>query len=253
MASIDLLQPQLRPATPKPLYAQVRDMLLARIRRGEWGAGESLPNEHVLSRDFDVSIGTVRRAVAELEVNGVLVRKQGRGTYVAGQGAGALAERFCALRAHDDTRLAYRLELVGLRHRTAEPVVARRLDLGAKPGVIEIVQRLIVAGMTVGLETSVLPAALLPRLETQLRFGQPLYPVLADYGHLVTRVEDVVAVEPADAATAGDLGVAIDSPLIVVARLAATLEGRPVEWRVGRYLPSAVRYAAVHGGASAMA
>ena len=88
--------PPTRVATPKPLYAQVRDLLMARIRSGEWAAGESLPNEHVLSSDFDVSIGTVRRAVAELEANGVLLRKQGRGTYVSGNGISALEAKFCA-------------------------------------------------------------------------------------------------------------------------------------------------------------
>ena len=243
-----------RHASPKPLYAQVRDLLLARVRGGEWGAGETLPNEHVLSGEFNVSVGTVRRAVAELEANGVLVRRQGRGTYVSGQGAAALQERFCALRTPEGQRLAADYELVSLAGRTATPGELARLPAASAQGVVEVVQRLVAADRPVGIEISVLPAGLLPRLDTQLRFGQHLYPVLADYGLLVTRVEDTIGVEPADTDLLAGLGVVPDQAtgaargtpvqaMLAVSRLALALDGQPVELRSGRYLPSLVRYA----------
>lgn len=104
MAVSEALLAAQRPASRKPLYAQVREQLLARIRGGEWGVGENLPNEYVLSSEFEVSIGTVRRAVTDLEANGVVVREQGRGTYVAGRGPAALQEKFAALRGLDGER-----------------------------------------------------------------------------------------------------------------------------------------------------
>ena len=232
----------LRPATPHPLYAQVRDLLLNRIRGGEWSAGENLPNEFVLSTDFDVSIGTVRRAVAELEANGVLVRKQGRGTYVSGRGAEALQERFFALRAADGQRFAATYELVSLTRRAATPAERAALRVAEQHGVVEIVQRLDVGGSPVGLETSVLPVEQFPRLDTQLRFGQHLYPVLADYGFLITRVDDTIGIEPACATTAAHLGCPTEAPLLLVTRLAIALDGRPVEVRTSRYIPARVRY-----------
>ncbi len=88
-----------RAAVSKPLYGQVRELLLGRIGRGEWSPGESLPNEFVLASQFEVSVGTIRRAIEGLEDSGVVVRKQGRGTYISGQGAQALQNKFTNLRS----------------------------------------------------------------------------------------------------------------------------------------------------------
>ncbi len=232
-----------RVAVRQPLYAQVREHLLARIRGGEWGAGETLPNEHILSTDFDVSIGTIRRAVAELEANGVLVRKQGRGTFVAGRGSAALQERFCSVRGSEGQRLVIAHELLRLRRRGASAEEAELL-VDAEKGVVEIAQKVIAAGILVGLETSAVPACLVPRVETQMLFGQDIYPVLADYGLLVTRVSDTVGVEPMSAEVAVELGSQHGTSLLAVRRRAFAMDGRAVELRVGQYLPEHVRYAA---------
>ena len=243
-AAAALLAPfQAAPASPKPLYAQVRDLLLARVRAGEWSAGESLPNEHVLSSEFDVSIGTVRRAVSELETNGVLVRMQGRGTFVSGKGAAILEERFCALRSLDGRRIAADFDLVALARRPAGGVEVGVLTDGAAPEVVEIAQRLSCGPDAIGFETSVLPAGRLPRIETQMRFGQHLYPVLADYGLLVTRVEDTVGVEPAEAGVAAQLGCEPGTPVLAVTRRAFSIDDQVVELRRGFYVPERVRYA----------
>ena len=247
MTALDIGNAPCRPVMPQPLYAQVRDMLLARVRTGEWAAGETLPNEHALSTGFSVSIGTVRRAVAELETNGVLVRKQGRGTYVAGCGANALQEKFSGLRAHDGVRLAPTYQLLSLRRRLPDAIEQGALAMATGGYVVEIAQRLVAVGNPIGIETSVVEAALFPRLETQVQFGQHLYPVLADYGFLITRVEDSIGVATAEADMAALLGAMPGAPLLGVSRRAITLDGRPIEWRVGRYLAAAVRYAGSNG------
>lgn len=233
-----------RPATPKPLYAQVRELLLGRIRAGEWGPGESLPNEHTLSTEFDVSIGTVRRAVADLEENGVLVRKQGRGTYVAGRGASALQERFSGLRDLAGSRIDTTFELLGLARRASIGLEGDVLPAARGRDVIEIQQKVACAGSAVGVERSLVPAALFPRLETQLRFGQHLYPVFADYGLIVTRIEETIGIEACDAQMAELLGCEPGASVLVVSRVATAIDGQPVEWRIGRYVPGRVRYAA---------
>lgn len=81
----------IRRRTPRPqlkteaLYAQVREHLLDRIRAGEWRPEHCLPNEHVFAAEYGVSSGTMRKALDQLEAEGVLIRKQGRGTYVREQ------------------------------------------------------------------------------------------------------------------------------------------------------------------------
>ena len=72
-------------ATPdfRPLYQQVHDLLVSRIVAGEWKPGDALPPEPSLARTFRVSQGTVRKALAALEQRNLVVRRQGKGTYVA--------------------------------------------------------------------------------------------------------------------------------------------------------------------------
>lgn len=230
-------------ATPKPLYAQVRDMMLAGVRAGEWGAGEMLPNEFSLAARFDVSIGTIRRAVSELETIGVLVRLQGRGTFVAGAGNAALRDRFSRLTAVEGGKLVPAYTLESIKRRPADAVEQQRLGGGALQGMIEVVQTLMHGARTVGIECSALPSSRFPKLESQLLFGQNLYDVMAGYGCLVTRVEDTIGAEAVEPAVAALLAPEAGCSLLSVKRCAFDLDDTPVEWRNARYRADVVRYA----------
>lgn len=73
-----------RAAAPRlPLYAQVKQALVARIARGEFGPGGRLPSEHELMAEFGVSRMTAHRALRELSAAGLVARVQGRGTFAA--------------------------------------------------------------------------------------------------------------------------------------------------------------------------
>ncbi len=133
-------------------------------------------------------------------------------------------------------------ELVSMVRRPADPVEMIGLTQVREIGVVEVVQCVEAGGRPIGLEQSALPAALFPRLETQLRFCQHLYPVLADYGFLITRVEDTISVQAAGEAVAGKLGCPAGAPLLHVMRLSMALDGEVVERRSAHYLPDCVRY-----------
>ena len=66
-----------------PLYEQVKQAVLAALAQGEWKQGDAIPPEKLLAERFGVSIGTLRKAIDELAAENILVRHQGRGTYVA--------------------------------------------------------------------------------------------------------------------------------------------------------------------------
>ncbi len=68
---------------PLPLYEQVKDHVLRRIRSGEWGPGARVQSEHELVRELKVSRMTANRAIRELVHSGVLSRVAGLGTFVA--------------------------------------------------------------------------------------------------------------------------------------------------------------------------
>lgn len=77
------------------LYAQVKERLRNKIQEGTWTQGQMIPNELELADLFQVSQGTIRRALKELVNEGVLIRIQGKGTYVASftQNVNTLRER----------------------------------------------------------------------------------------------------------------------------------------------------------------
>ena len=66
-----------------PLYQQIKALILHSLQSGEWRPGEAIPSEIELAARFKVSQGTVRKAVDELATDNLLVRRQGKGTFVA--------------------------------------------------------------------------------------------------------------------------------------------------------------------------
>lgn len=230
-------------AVSSSLYGQVRDLILSRINQGTWSAGEALPNELQLSNEFGVSIGTVRRAILGLEDAGIVVRKQGRGTYLAGQGRQALSDKFCPIRTIDGKRptLTYRLEHIGQRLATTDEVSVLQCATGSQ--VFQIEQTIILDVVIVGYERAILPVVRFPKLETQLLFGQDLYPIFSDYGLLVTQVTDTAQTVSADAACAHHLAVPLGSALLRVNRTTRTLDGQHIECRTTEYVTEHIRFA----------
>src|SRR5690349_13948543 len=66
----------------RPLYARVRERLIERIRSGAWKPGQLIANEFEIAAEFGVSQGTARKAIGDLASEGLVVRRQGRGTFV---------------------------------------------------------------------------------------------------------------------------------------------------------------------------
>ena len=88
-------RPYFRVASPtfSPLYRQIKDFMIRSLEAGEWGPGDAIPSEGELAARFNVSQGTVRKAIDEMASENLLIRRQGKGTFVA---------------SHDDPRSFYR-------------------------------------------------------------------------------------------------------------------------------------------------
>ena len=232
-------------AVSRPLYGQVREILLGRIGAGEWKPGDALPNEMVLASRFDVSVGTIRRAIEGLEQSGFLVRKQGRGTCVSGAGAHALQNRFTAIRMLNGRPLQLTYELLQVDRRALTFTESARLIEVAQEEVFHVVQRLRSTVSIVGRETSVIPVHVCPNLLSRLGTGVPLYSVLAESGVLVARTEDQIHVGAADEATSTSLGIERSAAVLSVKRLTYGIDPHPIEYRMATYLPSVVSHIAV--------
>jgi GntR family transcriptional regulator len=70
-------------ADRRPMYLQITEQIRRRIAVGEWPAGHELPSIRALAADTQVSVITVKRAYSDLEREGVIVTRQGKGTFVA--------------------------------------------------------------------------------------------------------------------------------------------------------------------------
>ena len=83
-----------------PLYQQIKGLILQSLQAGEWRPGELIPSEMELAARFKVSQGTVRKAIDELAAENLVMRRQGKGTFVATHSAQQVQYRF--LKLHPD-------------------------------------------------------------------------------------------------------------------------------------------------------
>lgn len=226
----------------RPLYGQVRDVLLARIGKGRYAPGDTLPNEMALASEFDVSIGTVRRAYDELQNSGIVVRKQGRGTYVTGLGTKAVESRFTSLRSATGELLELRYELASIGRRAASPAEQSRFLAREALEVFDIRQRVFGGAALLGVEQSQVPVAVLPELESRLVCGRNLYALYSELGVLVTWTEERLHARPATTDDQTALGVTPGQPTIAVERISGSLDQRRMELRASVYNAALISY-----------
>ncbi len=218
----------------RPLYAQVRERLVERIRSGEWKPGQLIPNEFEIAAEFGVSQGTARKAISELAAEQLVMRRQGRGTFVVEHTPANVLFRFfnmfdgAGAPLTPDSRDS-RCSLAP--HASSEEQAALGLEAG--DAVIHITRTRTRNGHPFIVETISLPAALFPGLADRDQIPNTLYDLFQKaFGILLTRTDDRLTAVVADAAAAAALGVPAGTPLLRVARIAYGLDDRPIEWRV---------------------
>jgi len=224
--------------TFSPLYRQIKDLLLDGLRAGEWRPGEAIPSEIELAARFGVSQGTVRKAIDELASENLLVRRQGKGTFVATHGEPQVRFRFLRLTPDSGEGVAAERELLDFRRARASAELARLLEL--KPGdpVIMLKRRIAFDGSPVLLEEVWLPGNRFKGVTAAsiTQHQGALYNLFeTEFGTRMVRAEERLKAVPADAAAAALLGVEPGHALLQVERLSFTYGDTPVEWRKGVY------------------
>lgn len=236
--------PEAAPAF-SPLYQQIKGLLTRSLTLGEWKAGEALPSEPELAQRFKVSQGTVRKALDALSADGVLVRRQGKGTFVATHAEARVQYRFLRLMPDQGPREAMQRRFLDLKRLRAGADVARALELKSGDGVLQL-RRLLLAGETpVVLDDLWLPAQLFKGLSAEhlQAYRGPMYGLFeSEFGVQMIRAEEKIRAVAAGEPECGLLGVAAGAPLLQVERRAFTYADRPVELRRGLYRTEAHYY-----------
>ncbi len=221
----------------QPLYLQIKGLLVRRLEAGEWQPGEAIPSEIALAQRFSVSQGTVRKAIDALAPDNHVVRRQGKGTFVATHAEEhANAFRFLRIRRDDGADEHPVSRVLDLRRAKSTAEVARMLEV--KPGdpVIVIRRVLEYEGKAVVLDEITLPASLFRGL-TRARceaFRGSMYGFFEkEFGVRPLKAHERIKAVAADPATAAILGIDAGTPLLEVDRVALTYGDRPVEFRRG--------------------
>ena len=220
-----------------PLYQQVKRAVLAALAAGEWKQGEAIPPEKLLAERFAVSIGTLRKAIDELAAENILIRHQGRGTFVAIHAHNQHFFKFFRIVRQDDAKAYPTTELQRFRRVRASEEAREKLLLGPGAYVFEFVNLLSLHDDRVIIDTITLPEALFSGLgKEQLRQrSSTLYSFYQEmFGINVIATAERVRVANADADHAAWLDIAQGKPLLEVRRVAYSFHQLPVEWRISR-------------------
>jgi GntR family transcriptional regulator len=222
-------------AAGMPLYRVVKRSLLNAIESGSCPPGETLPSETDIANAMGVSIGTLRRAVDELAAEHILVRRQGRGTFVATHGADRFLYQFFHVERADGVREVPVVDVVSFERLRAEAEPAEALKLRLGEPVIQIENRLQLQGEPVIYERLTLPSALFKGLtEKRVReWPGTVYQLYqSDFGITVLRAKERARAGAADRNAVRVLSLTLGQPVMQVRRTALTFGDRPVEHRI---------------------
>lgn len=221
----------------RPLYQQVKELLVRRIVDGEWRPGDALPPEPALAEGYRVSQGTVRKALDELAKQNLVVRQQGKGTFVATHTKQRALFHFFHMVGDDGARALPDHVLLAVRAATANAAERAKLGLARGAGVIRIRRVRTLGKRPAIMERISLPAALFPAMGRSLPDDLPneLYHHYETvHGVTVARAIERLKAVAADAEDARQLGLKAGVPLLEIDRVAHALDGRAVEWRRSR-------------------
>ncbi len=217
----------------RPLYSRAKAAMFDRIRSGRWQPGQLIPSEAEIGRELGVSQGTVRKALDSLARERLVVRRQGKGTFVVEHTPEDVLFRFFQIYEDDGSRIIPGSVGVTARTMLADNRQRQRLDLPNGAHVIRIDRLRTRKNRPFMAETIVLPRARFQGLAERRDIPNTLYDLFQQrFGILVARADERLTAVAANKETARDLGLAPGSPLLRIDRVAYALDERPIEWRV---------------------
>ena len=228
-----------------PLYRQIKDLLVQALDRGDWKPGEAIPSETELALRFQVSQGTVRKAVDELAAENLLIRRQGKGTFVSTHHEARVRFRFLRLAPNQGEAQPAESQILDCKRVRASAEIARALELKTGDAVVAIRRLLSFASVPTVVDDIYLSGALFKGLTAELLNGYsgPLYGFFeTEFGISMVRAEEKVRAVSADGEISALLGMSKDTPILKVDRISYTYADRPVELRMGHYVTNRYHY-----------
>jgi GntR family transcriptional regulator len=228
----------------RPLYRQVYDIVVRRVAEGNWRPGEALPSEQSLARELGVSQGTIRKVLDSLTAEKLLQRRQGKGTFIAENTQERTLFRFFRMARPGGKRLTPQRAGESAKVRASRAPERAKLDLERGDRVVEIARTRLIDGQPAIHEVIVVPAALFPGIEKRASLPNTLYSLYqTEYGINIVAAHEELRPELATVQDQRVLKIPAGSPVLVIDRVAVSLQDRKVEWRLSRVKSSDMVYA----------
>jgi GntR family transcriptional regulator len=221
----------------KPLYEVVRNHLIDLIENGGLESGDLIPSEAQLSKQLQVSVGTVRKAIDQLEVERRVYRHQGKGTYVSRIDFDNSLFRFFSY--GDSKGSAARFSKSTPIRKRVRGNKAICAQLGVATGTPLIYLERIGSndqGDPVLVEKCWWLAELVEGIQDEdVHIPDLLYAVIEEkFGVHIVRSEETLTAEAADSENAKLLAITAGAPVVVLRRHTYTVNDRLIEYRVTR-------------------
>lgn len=220
--------------TAAPLYREVQLRITRALAAGHWKPGEAIPSESRLAREFNVSIGTIRRAIDELVAGRILVRQQGRGTFVATHTEDRTLFYFFHIVGKDGSQEFPVSELLSFRKERADAGDESQLGITRGSRVARVRNLLTLAGKPVVLDDITVSTERFAGIDEDTfrkRQGTIYGLYQARYGVNVVRISERLSAAHPPAEIATILGMRINQPAMQIRRVAYTYNDSPVEYR----------------------
>ena len=231
--------------TFSPLYQQIKALITQSLQSGEWKPGELIPSEVELAGRFKVSQGTVRKAIDELAAENLVMRRQGKGTFVSTHHEARAHFRFLRLVPDEGVPQYPESKFIEVKRVRAPADVARLMDLKSGDAVIFIKRVQSFDGVPTVVEELWLPGLIFKGLtaERLVEYKGPMYGLFeTEFGTRMIRASEQIRAVCADAGAAQLLNIDLGTPLLSSERVSFTYGDKPVELRRGLYLTSRHHY-----------
>lgn len=224
-----------------PLYQQIKQLILQSLQNAEWKPGDLIPSEQELAGRYRVSQGTVRKAIDELASDNLLVRRQGKGTFVATHAEEHIQYRF--LRLHPDagdrdSEGPAARQILSCKRVRAPAEITAPLGLRSGEVLIQVNRVLAFRNVPTILEDLWLPGGVFKGLsaDTLVQHQGPMYALFeSQFGVRMVRADEQIKAVCADSVAAQWLQVPVGTALLSVERVAYTYNDTPMEFRRGLY------------------
>ncbi len=220
----------------RPLYDQIKVLITQSLIGGEWRPGEMIPSEIDLALRYKVSQGTVRKAIDSLATENILIRRQGKGTFVATHKQDDIKLRFLRLTAENGQKELLQNAFISCIKSKVNAHISKVLEIKAGASTIEVKRLLTFSGRPLIHDFIIVPAAPFKGLngaKVEESNGSMYSMYESQFGVRMIRAEERLKAVAADKEVAVSLGLKEGTPLLSIERVSFTYGDKPMEWRLG--------------------